>query len=257
MELDLFSLAGKSALVTGGSSGIGAMIAEGLLRAGARVVISARKSDELRSTQAELAEFGEVHTISADASTVEGVRSLAAQTAELFPALDILVNNAGATWGQALEDYSESGWDRCLDLNVKSVFFLTQALLPNLRAAARRDDPARIINIGSIDGLKVPQLDTYAYSASKAAVHHLTRTLAKRLGPDSITVNAIAPGPFPSKMMAKTLEAKADVYAEHAPMRRIGQTSDMMGAAIYLASRASSYVTGAVIPVDGGLSTTA
>ena len=256
MSSDLFSLAGKTALVTGGSRGIGAMIARGLLDAGATIVISARKVGELDAARAELSQYGEVHAVPADVSTVDGVRQLAAQVAERFPALNILVNNAGATWGQSIDEFTEAGWDRTVDTNLKSVFFLTQALLPNLRAGAGDDDPARVINVGSIDGLHVNPMDTYPYAASKAGVHHMTRALARRLGPERITVNAIAPGPFESKMMAATLEAFGDSIAQSAPLRRIGRPDDMAGVVVYLASRAGSYVTGAVIPVDGGISTT-
>lgn len=256
MTSDLFSLDGKTALVTGGSRGIGLMIARGLLDAGATIVISSRKVAELTAARDELSAVGEVHAIPADVSTVDGVRALAAQVAERFPSLNILVNNAGATWGQPIDEFTEAGWDRTVDTNLKSIFFLTQALLPNLRAAATPDDPARVINVGSIDGLHVNPMDTYPYSASKAAVHHLTRTLARRLGPEAITVNAIAPGPFESKMMASTLESFGDSIAAAAPLRRIGRPDDMAGVAVYLASRAGAYVTGAVIPVDGGIATT-
>lgn len=256
MASDLFSLAGKTALVTGGSRGIGAMIARGLLDAGAAVVISSRKVAELTAAKDELSEYGEVHAIPADVSSVDGVKDLAAQVAAHFPSLNILVNNAGATWGQPIDEFTEAGWDRTVDTNLKAVFFLTQALLPNLRAAASAEDPARVINLGSIDGLHINPMDTYPYAASKAGVHHLTRALAKRLGPEHITVNAIAPGPFESKMMASTLEAFGDSIAGSAPLRRIGRPDDMAGVAVYLASRAGSYVTGAVIPVDGGIGTT-
>ena len=256
MASDLFSLAGKSALVTGGSRGIGAMIARGLLDAGASVIISARKQHELDAARDELSQYGPVETIRADVSTVEGTTALAAATAEIFPALSILVNNAGATWGQPIDEFTEAGWDRTVDTNLKGMFFLTQALLPNLRAAGSFEDPARIINIGSIDGLHVNPMDTFPYSASKAGVHHLTRALAAKLGPQHITVNAIAPGPFESKMMAATLEAFGDSIAKSSPLGRIGRADDMAGVAVYLASRAGSYVTGAVIPVDGGIATT-
>ena len=168
----------------------------------------------------------------------------------------MLVNNAGATWGAPLMEFPESAWDKVLDLNLKSPFFLTRALLPQLELAASDDDPARVINIGSIDGLRVPALPTYSYSASKAAVHMLTKVLAKELGPKRITVNAIAPGPFESKMMAATLDAFGDAIAASAPLGRIGRPDDMAGTAVFLASRAGSYVTGAIIPVDGGIATT-
>jgi NAD(P)-dependent dehydrogenase (short-subunit alcohol dehydrogenase family) len=192
----------------------------------------------------------------ADVSTLDGVEALAAQVAAHFPVLDILVNNAGATWGMPLDDFDEHAWDKVMDTNLKGVFFLTQKLLPNLRAAGTLDDPARVINIGSIDGLHVNPMDTYSYAASKAGVHHLTRALARKLGPEHITVNAVAPGPFESKMMAATLRAFGDNIAASAPMRRIGRPDDMAGVAVFLASRAGSFVNGAVIPVDGGIATT-
>jgi NAD(P)-dependent dehydrogenase (short-subunit alcohol dehydrogenase family) len=256
MPTDLFSLAGKTALVTGGSRGIGAMIARGLLDAGASIVISSRKAAELTACRDVLAQFGDVLAIPADVSSVDGARALAAQVAAHFPSLHILVNNAGATWGQPIDEFTEAGWDRTVDTNLKAMFFLTQALLPNLRAAGTADDPARVLNVGSIDGLHVNPLETYPYSASKAGVHHMTRALARRLGPDHITVNAIAPGPFQSKMMASTLEAFGDSIARSAPLGRIGRPDDMAGVAVYLASRAGAFVTGAVIPVDGGIGTT-
>ena len=171
--------------------------------------------------------------------------------------LHILVNNAGATWGEPLESFPDSAWDKVLDLNVKSPFWLVQALVPALRRAGTADDPARVINIGSIDGIHVSPMSTYSYASSKAAVHQLTRVLARELGPQHITVNAVAPGPFESKMMAATLEAFGDSIAAAAPLRRIGRDDDMAGIAVFLASRAGSYLTGAVIPVDGGIATTA
>ena len=256
MASDLFSLSGKTALVTGGSRGIGAMIARGLLDAGASVVISSRKQHELDEARIALSAFGDVHAIRADVSTLEGVEHLATEVAGHFPTLNILVNNAGATWGMPLDDFSEHAWDKVMDTNVKGVFFLTQRLLPNLRAGATADDPARVINIGSIDGLHVNPMDTYSYAASKAGVHHLTRALAKKLGPQHITVNAVAPGPFESKMMAATLQAFGESIAKSSPLGRIGRPDDMAGVAVFLSSRAGSYLTGAVIPVDGGIATT-
>ena len=253
----LFSLRGKTAVVTGGSRGIGAMIARGLLDAGAEVLISARKQHELDAAHTALSAHGTVHAVCADVSTLDGVAALADAVAERFPTLDILVNNAGATWGMPLDEFDEHAWDKVMDTNVKGMFFLTQRLLPNLRAAGSADDPARVINIGSIDGLHVNTMETYSYAASKAGVHHLTRSLARRLGPEHITVNAIAPGPFESKMMKATLEAFGDSIARTSPLGRIGRPDDMAGTAIFLASRAGSYLTGAVIPVDGGIATTA
>jgi NAD(P)-dependent dehydrogenase (short-subunit alcohol dehydrogenase family) len=253
---DLFSIAGKVALVTGGSRGIGLMIARGYVDAGARVYISSRKASVCDEVAAELSQHGECVSLPADLSTEAACTALADELATRESELHILVNNAGATWGAPLADYPADAWDKVLDLNVKSPFFLTRAALPLLEKAATTDDPARVINIGSIDGLQVPVMETYAYSSSKAAVHQLTRHLARHLGRRNITVNAIAPGPFESKMMAETLRNFGDAIAESSPLRRIGRPDDMAGTAIYLASRAGAYVTGAVIPVDGGIWTT-
>ncbi len=251
---DLFSIAGKTALVTGGSRGIGAMIATGYVKAGAKVYVSSRKAEACEELAAELSQFGTCAALPGDLSTEAGCRTLATAVAERESALDILVNNAGNTWGAPFEEFDDAAWDRVLSLNVKGVFHTTKFLTPLLRAAARRDEPARVINIGSIDGIHVPVLETYSYSASKAAVHQLTRHLAKRLAPE-ITVNAIAPGPFESKMMAATLETFGEQIVAAAPLKRIGRPDDMAGAAIFLASRAGAYLTGAVIPVDGGIAT--
>lgn len=247
---DLFSIAGKTALVTGGSRGIGRMIAAGFAEAGATVYISSRKAEDLEATAAELS----ATALPANLSTEEGCRGLAEEIAARHDRLDILVNNAGATWGAPLDEHDEAAFERVLALNVKGVFHLTKFLTPLLRAAGTAEEPARVINIGSIDGLRVPAMETFSYSASKAAVHQLTRHLARTLAP-SVTVNAIAPGPFESKMMAATLAAFGDQIAASAPLKRIGRPSDMAGAAIFLASRAGAYVTGAVLPVDGGLAT--
>jgi NAD(P)-dependent dehydrogenase (short-subunit alcohol dehydrogenase family) len=237
--MDLFDLSGKTALVTGGTRGIGLMMARGLLQAGARVYISSRKPDACDAAAAELSEFGEVTAIPADLSAEEECLRLAAEVSQREQALPILVNNAGATWGAPFDEFPASAWDKILDLNLKAPFFLTRALLPLLEAAGTQDDPARVINVGSIDGL-----------------HHMTRMLAREFGPRHITVNAVAPGPFESKMMAATLAAAGDAIAASAPLRRIGRPDDMAGVAIYLCSRAGAYVTGAVIPVDGGIATT-
>jgi NAD(P)-dependent dehydrogenase (short-subunit alcohol dehydrogenase family) len=250
----LFSVAGKTALVTGGSRGIGKMIASGLVAAGATVYVSSRKADACQATADELAAVGECRSLPADLSTEAGCRGLAAALSEREDRLHVLVNNAGNTWGAPLDEFDDAAWDRVLSLNVKGVFHTTKFLVPLLRAASESDDPARVINIGSIDGLRVPILETYSYSSSKAAVHMLTRHLAMKLAP-GITVNAIAPGPFESKMMAATLDAFGEQIAAGAPLKRIGRPDDMAGAAIFLASRAGAYLTGAVIPVDGGIST--
>jgi len=251
---DLFSIEGKTALVTGGSRGIGLMIARGFVEAGARVYISSRKRDVCDEVAAELSKLGTCFSLPANLAEESECQRLASEIAAREPALHILVNNAGANWGAPFAEFPASGWERVLDLNVKSVFFLTRACAELLGKAASDDDPARVINIGSIDGIKVPALDTWAYSSSKAAVHMLTRHMAKTLAPKRITVNAVAPGPFESQMMAATLARFGEMIAKTNPLGRIGRPEDMAGVAIYLASRASSYVTGVVIPVDGGIS---
>jgi len=254
--MDLFDLSGKTAVVTGGSRGIGLMIARGLLEAGARVYISSRKADACAAAERDLNRYGMVAAVPADLSSEAGCLQLAEEIGQREQSLSVLVNNAGATWGAPIEEFPATAWDKVVDLDLKAPFFLTRALLPLLEAAGTPDDPARVINIGSIDGLRVPPFQTYAYSASKAGLHHLTRVLARELGPRWITVNAVAPGPFESKMMAATLQTFGDAIAAAAPLKRIGRPDDMAGVAIYLASRAGAYVTGAVIPVDGGLGTT-
>jgi NAD(P)-dependent dehydrogenase (short-subunit alcohol dehydrogenase family) len=252
----LFGIEEKVAVVTGGTRGIGLMIARGFVEAGARVYISSRKAEVGDEVAAELSKAGTCVSLPADLATEAENERLAAEIASREPAVHILVNNAGATWGEPIEQFPASAWDKVLDLNVKAPFFLTRALLPQLEAAGTADDPARVINIGSIDGIQVPILPTYSYSASKAAIHQMTRVLARELGPRHVTVNAIAPGPFESKMMAETLRNFGDQIARSSPLGRIGRPDDMAGAAIFLASRAGSYVTGAVIPVDGGIATT-
>ena len=252
---DLFSLDGKLALVTGGSRGIGFMIASGFVENGAKVYISARKAEACDAAAAELSKIGTCISLPADVGTNEGRKLLVDQLTDREGKLDILVNNAGASWGAALDDYPEDGWDKVMNVNVKAPFMLTRDLAPLLTSAGSADDPARVINIGSIDGLQVPTLDNFAYGPSKAAVHHLTRVLAIALAPRHITVNAIAPGPFESKMTEWMLENFQRHIEAGAPMKRIGRPEDMAGVAIYLASRASTFVTGAVIPVDGGIST--
>ncbi|SFI71639.1 NAD(P)-dependent dehydrogenase, short-chain alcohol dehydrogenase family [Amycolatopsis sacchari] len=254
---DLFDLSGKHALVTGGTRGIGSMIARGLLQAGARVVISSRKADACAEAQRLLSEFGDVRAVSADLSRYDECRRLADLVQADSARLDILVNNAGAMWREPLETFPPEGWDAVLDLNLKSPFWLVQALLPALRRAGTADDPARVINVGSIAGIHVAESPNYSYASSKAGLHQLTRVLARELGPQHITVNAVAPGPFPSQMMAATLEAVGDTIAAKAPLRRLGRDDDMAGVAVFLASRAASYLTGTIVPVDGGIATTA
>lgn len=254
---ELFDLSGKYALVTGGTRGIGMMIARGLLQAGARVVISSRKADACAEAQRLLSEFGDVQAIPADLSRHDECHRLADLVKVGSERLDILVNNAGAMWREPLETFPDEAWDAVIDLNLKSPFWLVQALLPALRRAGTADDPARIINIGSIGAIHVADSPNYSYASSKAALHQLTRVLARELGPQHVTVNAVAPGVFPSQMMASTLDAIGDTIAAAAPLRRLGRDDDMAGTAVFLASRAGSYLTGTIIPVDGGIATTA
>src|SRR5215831_16765840 len=230
------------------------MIARGFAEGGARVYVSSRKAADCEKAAAELSKLGSCTALSADLSTDAECRRLADELGARESAVHVLVNNAGNNWGAPYAEYPDAAFDKVLALNVKAIFNLTRALTPRLDAAARPGDPARVINVGSIDGLQVPALETYAYSASKAAAHHMTRVLARKLAP-KITVNAIAPGPFESKMMAATLDRFRDVIVKGCPMGRIGEPEDMAGVALYLASRAGAYVTGAVIPVDGGIST--
>lgn len=232
------------------------MIARGFLDAGAKVYISSRKKEVCDAVASELASLGECISVPADVSSLDGCRLLAGEVAKREARLHVLVNNAGAAWGGHLAEYTEAGWDKVMDTNVKGVFFLTREVMPLLEKAASPEDPARVINVGSIDGIKAPFLETYAYPASKAAVHHMTRDLAVKLAGHNITVNAIAPGPFESHMTKWVLENFQAHIEKTCPMRRIGKPSDMAGVAIYLASRAGAYVNGVVIPVDGGISIT-
>jgi NAD(P)-dependent dehydrogenase (short-subunit alcohol dehydrogenase family) len=250
---DLFDISGKVALVTGGSRGIGEMIAEGFVANGVRTYISARKAEACDAAAERLSALGECISLPGDLSTQEGIHALAEQLKKRESQLDILVNNAGAAWGAPIEDYPESGWDKVMDINLKAPFFLTQSLLPLLEKSATKEDPARIISIGSIDGLNVNFLPNYAYGPSKAAVHHLSRTLAAHLADRNITSNAIAPGPFPSKMMAGTLKKYGETIVAGVPLGRIGAAEDMAGAAMFLSSKAANFVTGITLPVDGGI----
>jgi len=254
---ELFSVRGKVALVTGGSRGIGEMIARGYVENGAKVYITARKADACHALAEELSRFGECVAIPADLSEMSEIDRLAREIEAREDRLHILVNNAGASWGAPFDGFPESGWDKVMDLNVKSVFFLTQRLVKLLEAAASPDDYARVINIGSIDGLHVSGLETYSYAASKAGVNHLTRMMAKFLAARHIAVNGIAPGYFPSKMTAGIAEEFGEAARQATPMQRWGQPSDMAGIALYLSSKASAFTCGAVIPVDGGYATTA
>jgi NAD(P)-dependent dehydrogenase (short-subunit alcohol dehydrogenase family) len=252
---DLFDVSGKTALVTGGSRGIGLMIARGLVQAGARVIVSSRKDADVLAAAEQLTQLGECEAIPGDISSPDGAAQLASEVSSRFPELSILVNNAGVVWGAPLEEFPPRGWEKVLNTNLEGIFHLTVALLPALRAATTAEDPARVINISSIDGLRTPAMENYSYSASKAAVHMLTRHLAKRLAAENITVNAIAPGPFESKMMAFVLDDPQARRAieESVPLGRIGRGDDVAGLVLFLASRAGAYMTGTVIPLDGGI----
>jgi NAD(P)-dependent dehydrogenase (short-subunit alcohol dehydrogenase family) len=248
---DLFSLQGRVAVVTGGSRGIGRMIATGFLHHGARVYITARKAAACDATAQELSAIGPCVSLPVDVSTLEGTRRLAAEIAQREPRLDILVNNAGAAWGEDFDTFPEAGWDKVVDLNMKTPFFLTQALHEMLKRAAG-ERPAKVINIASIDGISVNPWETYSYTASKAGLLHLTKRMALRLARDNIVVNGIAPGPFPSEMN-KEARDHGDAVAHRVPIGRVGTTEDMAGAAVFLASRAGDYVVGETIVVDGGV----
>ncbi|WP_460751750.1 SDR family oxidoreductase [Nocardiopsis oceani] len=254
--MSLFSVEGKTAVVTGGTSGIGRMIAEGLVKAGARVIVSSRKPQACEETAAELSHFGECVPVPADVSAEHGAVALAEAVRERFDGLHILVNNAGTTWGAPLEDFPDAAWDKLVNLNLVGLFRLTVALLPSLRATGSDEDPARVINIGSLAGTKPTDLENYAYSATKAGAHMLSRHLARRLTGDHITVNTIAPGYFASRMSAFILEdqdARQELEAS-IPRGRTGRPEDIVGTTLFLSSRAGAYLTGTLIPLDGGVS---
>lgn len=253
MMKDLFSLKGRVALITGGSRGIGKMIARGFIEQGAKVYISSRKAADCDATAAELsAGGGACIALPQDVSTVGGAHALAAAFMAREPRLDILVNNAGAAWMAKFDEFPEKGWDKVMDLNVKSPFFLTQALAPALRAAASAGRPAKVVNIASIDGIYLTPNETYSYLASKSALIQLTRRMAARLIADNIVVSAIAPGPFQSDMNIAARD-RPEELAKGVPAKRIGRDEDMAGAAVYLASRAGDFVVGATLTVDGGV----
>ncbi|MEE2893945.1 MAG: SDR family oxidoreductase [Pseudomonadota bacterium] len=258
---DLFSIKGKVALVTGGSRGIGEMIAAGFLARGAKVYISSRKAEVCDATAARLSEQfdGECISLPGDLSNVAGIEPVAAALAERESQLDILINNAGVAWGAPLETFPEKGWDKVMDTNVKGPFFLVQKLLPLLRAAASAEDPARVVNVGSIDGIKTPGFDNFSYGPSKAAIHHMTRVLGAHLVREHIVMNAIAPGPFPTWMLSTgvgfggaTDGVDWEAVGERNPSGRVGTPEDAAGLAIFLCSRAAAYVVGQTIALDGG-----
>ncbi|WP_019201464.1 SDR family oxidoreductase [Tsukamurella sp. 1534] len=257
MSTDLFDLTGQHVLVTGGARGIGRMIAEGLLRRGVTVYLSTRKEAAAAEAARELGELGEVHAFAVDIGTEQGARDLVARVAAHTDRLNAVINNAGATWGAPFDEFPDSAWDKVFGVNVKAPFNVAKAARPLLEAAAAADGgPSRIINIGSIDGLLVPNYENYSYSAAKAAIHHLTRHMAANLAP-SILVNAVAPGPFPTKMMQFLLDERGEEIENANPLGRLGLPGDIDGTVTFLLSAASSFITGAVIPLDGGLTTTA
>jgi NAD(P)-dependent dehydrogenase (short-subunit alcohol dehydrogenase family) len=256
MSSDLFSLAGKRALVTGGAQGLGRMIAEGLLRAGASVAITSRKADICEAAAAEMSALGHCVALPADLSTPEAAVDLVARYRQHFDSLDILVNNAGKTWGAPIDSFPDKAWASVMAVNVQTPFKMVQLLLPELTASGAGGDPSRVINIGSVAGTRIEPLQAYSYGASKAAIHQLTRQLAADLADRNIAVNAILPGFFPTSMTTHLRDADgtpAGVIEGHIPLRRMGRPDDIAGIVVFLSSRAGAYVTGAEIPVDGGL----
>jgi len=256
MSAALFDLTGRRALVTGGAQGLGRMIAEGLLRAGAEIAITSRKDEVVQAAAQELSSFGKVHGIAADLSTPEAAAALAKNVTNQMGGCDILINNAGKTWGAPLERFPDYAWPGVMAVNVQTPFTLVRELLPLLRSRASSENPSRVINIGSVAGMKTERLSAYSYAASKAAIHMLTRDLAGDLARDNITVNALVPGFFPTKMTAHMRDEEKGVAPSllaHIPMHRLGRESDIAGAAVFLASSAGAYVTGVLLPVDGGL----
>ncbi|ASK89466.1 1,6-dihydroxycyclohexa-2,4-diene-1-carboxylate dehydrogenase [Sphingorhabdus sp. SMR4y] len=251
----LFDVQGKVAVVTGGSSGIGAMMAQGLIENGAKVYITARKEERLMAKAAELSALGECIAIPADLSRVEGIEALVAAVSEREEKIDILINNAGANWSAPIEDFPESGWDKVMDINIKSIFFATQKFLPLLKASGTADEPARVINIASINGIRNSGMPTYAYTASKSGVINLTEHLATDLAPFNINVNAIAPGFFPSNMTKQIVEndGMTKMAISQIPRGRMGAPEDIAGTALYLCSRASSWMIGQALVLDGGM----
>ena len=252
---NLFNIENKTAVVTGGSRGIGEMIASGFLANGTKVYITARKAPALLEKANELSQKynAECIALPCDLSTVEGIKSFVKVINEKEGGIDYLINNAGAAWGEPFEDFSEAGWDKVMDLNVKSMFFLTQKMTALLKSNASEENPSRVINIGSIDGLNVPMFPTFSYSASKAAVHHLTRVLAAQLVKENILVNAIAPGPYPSAMLGSAVNFDYSEIEKRNPRKRIGTPEDIAGLVIFLCSRAGAFTVGETITSDGGI----
>ena len=248
----LFDISGKVALVSGGSRGIGEMIAEGFVKNGVKTFITSRKADQCNETAKRLSQYGDCISIPADLTDIKEIKKIKKIIQGKVDRIDILINNAGAVWAADFDSFPENGWDKVMDTNVKAMFFLTQELMDLLEKSATNEDPSRVINVGSIDGIGIPRAETYSYPASKAAVHQLTRVMANRLANRNININAIAPGPFESQMMKSTLKSFGDEIINSVPRKRIGKPEDMAGAAIFLSSKASAYITGIVMPVDGG-----
>jgi NAD(P)-dependent dehydrogenase (short-subunit alcohol dehydrogenase family) len=249
---DIFDIRGKVALVTGGTSGIGLMAATALVKRGAKTYITGRDQARTDEVAAQLARDGQCIGLAADLAHVDGPAQIAAAFARHESALHVLLNNAGASEKGNIETLAADEWDQVMDVNLRAPFFLVQQLLPQLRAAASAEDPARIINIGSIGGLHIPNWEAHAYGASKAAIHHMTRALAKRLGREHIVANAIAPGPFPSRITDTTSENVKKSVATYIPLGRPGEPQDIEGLVVFLASPASRYINGLTIPLDGG-----
>lgn len=251
----LFDLSGKTALVTGGANGMGRMIAEGLLRAGASVIVTSRKAADAEAAQGALSELGQAEGIAADLASAEGAEALAAMLVDRGAPLHIVVNNAGKTFGAPLGTFPAKGWDGVMMVNVQAPFTLVRDLLPLLRAHATTEDPARIINIGSVAGARVENLPAYSYAASKAAIHHLSRVLAVELAGDAITVNTIVPGYFPTSMTShiRAEEQALTELHDHIPLCRMGRADDIAGACVFLSAASGAYVTGVSLPVDGGI----
>ena len=248
----LFDISGKVALVSGGSRGIGEMIAEGFVKNGVKTFITSRKADQCNETAKRLSQYGDCISIPADLTDIKEIKKIKKIIQGKVDRIDILINNAGAVWAADFDSFPENGWDKVMDTNVKAMFFLTQELIDLLEKSATNEDPSRVINVGSIDGIGIPRAETYSYPASKAAVHQLTRVMANSLANRNININAIAPGPFESQMMKSTLKSFGDEIINSVPRKRIGKPEDMAGAAIFLSSKASAYITGIVMPVDGG-----
>ncbi|MGB1882604.1 MAG: SDR family oxidoreductase [Gammaproteobacteria bacterium] len=254
MTSDLFDVSGKVALITGGSRGIGFMIAKAYAAAGMRVYISSRKPEACNAAAEEIAAFGECISLPADCSQMSEIERVAEHLKANESKLHVLVNNAGATWGGGIDEFPEKGWDKVMDLNLKSPFFLLQKVLPLMEAAGDAVDPARVINVGSVDGMHTPIFENFSYAPSKAGLHHLTRMLSAHLAPRHITANVIAPGPFLTSMMEPMIASMGEeTILENVPLKRMGGQDDAGGVAIFLAARASAYITGVVLPVDGGI----